>query len=448
MTLKRQTLSVCLIVKNEESCLGDCLASVRPVADQIVVVDTGSTDRTVAIAREHGAEVYSFRWIDDFSAARNTSISYATGDWILWLDADETLMEKSQKELLSLLREEKSPVIYGVQIKNIKRDGTYSLSGAHRLFNNFKGIYFFGRIHEQVSPSVVRLGGVERESNIVLYHTGYNYSGGKAAAKNERNRNLLLQQVEENPKSAYAHYTLAQHLAINRDYDKALGHYERAVALKQFDKKMTVSLYNTYSETLFALGKYQEAKKYIRKSLSLQPVQAAGYYLQYKLALKDQQPEKAVLYLKKLLRVTRQLKGQKKRVSTDILIPDEKIKFTLAGLYSDLGNAPNAIDLYEELLQKRPNHREIINRLIHLYQETNNLTALEKVLTSAGTSILEDESYTELLGITRIKQEKFQQALPLFENLYTQNPKNDRIKKILIGLYGKTGNIERAQALL
>ena len=90
----RTRLTVCLIVKNEEKFLGQCLDSVRGLADQIVVVDTGSTDRTVDIAREHGAEVHTFAWCDDFSAARNAALEHATGDWILMLDADEELPPK------------------------------------------------------------------------------------------------------------------------------------------------------------------------------------------------------------------------------------------------------------------------------------------------------------------------------------------------------------------
>src|SRR5205823_1109121 len=82
-------LSVCLIVKNEERFLAQSLKSVREIAQQIVVVDTGSTDRTVEIAKEFGAEVHSFTWCDDFSAARNVALEHATGDWVLALDADE-----------------------------------------------------------------------------------------------------------------------------------------------------------------------------------------------------------------------------------------------------------------------------------------------------------------------------------------------------------------------
>src|SRR5882724_11685213 len=91
-------LSVCFIARNEEKNLPRALASVRGIADEVIVADTGSTDRTVEIAKESGAIVCHFPWCDDFSAARNFAISHARGDWILWMDADEELLPESVNE--------------------------------------------------------------------------------------------------------------------------------------------------------------------------------------------------------------------------------------------------------------------------------------------------------------------------------------------------------------
>ena len=91
----RPKLSLCMIIKNEEEHLGECLESTRAFIDELIVVDTGSTDSSVAIARQHGASVFFHKWENDFARHRNQSISYATGDWILILDGDEELMEGS-----------------------------------------------------------------------------------------------------------------------------------------------------------------------------------------------------------------------------------------------------------------------------------------------------------------------------------------------------------------
>lgn len=107
-----------MIVKNEEKYLDDCLKSVKGAVQQIVIIDTGSTDGTVEIAKKYKADVHHFKWIDDFSAARNESIKYASGDWILWMDADERLKPDSVSRLKKLLKPEKKAVAYIIQIHN------------------------------------------------------------------------------------------------------------------------------------------------------------------------------------------------------------------------------------------------------------------------------------------------------------------------------------------
>ncbi|HWD18472.1 MAG TPA: glycosyltransferase, partial [Verrucomicrobiae bacterium] len=145
-------LSVCLIVKNEEAFLDACLASVRGLADQIVVVDTGSTDRTIEIARAHGAEVHAFAWCDDFSAARNAALERATGDWILSLDADEELLPAHRE---TLRREMANPdaLAYRLPIINQGREDE-GCSYVPRLFRNAPGLFFLGRVHEQAFSSI------------------------------------------------------------------------------------------------------------------------------------------------------------------------------------------------------------------------------------------------------------------------------------------------------
>ena len=108
---RKPRLSVCMIVKNEERFLGQCLASVKGLADELIIIDTGSTDRTVEIAREHGAQVGHFEWCNDFAAARNASIAPATGDWILFLDADEELSSAEKQTLPTLLASNNTALI-------------------------------------------------------------------------------------------------------------------------------------------------------------------------------------------------------------------------------------------------------------------------------------------------------------------------------------------------
>src|SRR5262249_16337399 len=100
----RPLISLCMIVRDEERCLRECLESIRPWVDEMVVVDTGSTDRTKAIARDCGARVFDVPWVPEFAAARNAGLEQAHGDWIFWMDADDVISTDCAKQLRELVR--------------------------------------------------------------------------------------------------------------------------------------------------------------------------------------------------------------------------------------------------------------------------------------------------------------------------------------------------------
>ncbi|MFO1488997.1 MAG: glycosyltransferase [Verrucomicrobiota bacterium] len=221
-------LTVCLIAKNEEKFLGQCLKSIRGLAQQIVVVDTGSTDRTVEIAKEHGAEVHSFTWCDDFSAARNAALEHATGDWVLMLDADEELPADQHAKLLADLK--KLPVGYRLPLVNQgENDGP---SYVPRLYRNAPGLFYHGRVHEQVFPSVVALGkawGLATElGSAQLLHHGYTKELVQDRNKIERNLHLLRLAIQENPADANLLMNLGLELVRSGDLPGGLVKYREA----------------------------------------------------------------------------------------------------------------------------------------------------------------------------------------------------------------------------
>ena len=194
-------LSVCLIAKNEEKFIGQCLASVRDLAAQIVLVDTGSTDRTVEIAREFKAEVHSFAWTDDFSAARNEALKHATGDWVLFIDADEELIPEHKTTLLKEIQAS-AVMAWRLPIIDVGREKE-GCSYVPRLFRNAPGLFFVGRVHEQVFTSIeVRRqewGLANRLGKTALLHHGYTAQVVADRNKIERNLALLERAVEELP---------------------------------------------------------------------------------------------------------------------------------------------------------------------------------------------------------------------------------------------------------
>ncbi len=226
-------LSVCLIAKNEEKFLGRCLASVRSLAAQIIVVDTGSTDRTVEIAREHGAEVHEFAWCDDFSAARNEALKYANGDWILMLDADEEFLAEHHR---TLQQEMQSTGVMAFRLPIIDEGREQEgCSYVPRLFRNAPALFFVGRVHEQVFSSVevrCREWGLENcLGKAALLHHGYVQEVVTNRDKIARNLRLLELAIQELPGEPNLLMNLGLELVRSGKLDAGLARYREALQL-------------------------------------------------------------------------------------------------------------------------------------------------------------------------------------------------------------------------
>jgi GT2 family glycosyltransferase/glycosyltransferase involved in cell wall biosynthesis/Tfp pilus assembly protein PilF len=226
-------LSVCLITKNEENFLAQCLASVRTIASQIIVVDTGSTDRTVEIARNHGAEIQQFAWCDDFSAARNEALKHATGDWILVLDADEELSPEHRQTILDEMQST-AAMAYRLPIidKGREQEGC---SYVPRLFRNAPALFFVGRVHEQVFSSLevrCREWGLEnRFGKAALLHHGYTAEVVASREKIARNLRLLELAIQELPGEPNLLMSLGLELVRSGQLEAGLERYREALRL-------------------------------------------------------------------------------------------------------------------------------------------------------------------------------------------------------------------------
>ena len=211
---QRALISLTMIVKNEESNLPRVLASARGLADELVVVDTGSTDRTVEIARAHGAKDFSFEWIDDFSAARNYALERATGDWVLILDGDDVALESAPGALRAEVAAQPDHVFFmRVPVRSPGGDGTgSSVIGSRRLFRNVPEIRWHNRIHENLFHATR-----EHEPDIevaarslMIDHHGYAVDDPAVHAKRaRRNSRMLRQAIADSPENPYLPYYLA-----------------------------------------------------------------------------------------------------------------------------------------------------------------------------------------------------------------------------------------------
>ena len=223
-------ISVCIIAKNEERRIEKCLASVKPCGFEIIVVDTGSTDRTKEIAARYADKVLDFAWCDDFSAARNYSLQAASNNWIFMLDCDEWI-EHIDVEELNYFRKRHADSVGAVTRKNlVTQDGRYVLNNTdntERFFNR-KLYRYAGIIHEQLVP----IRGREFPCLLLhteILHTGYDMTPEEQIAKGRRNLTLLHRQLEQEPENPYVYYQLGKGYEIVEDYQAACDWYGKGL---------------------------------------------------------------------------------------------------------------------------------------------------------------------------------------------------------------------------
>lgn len=215
-----KTIALTMIVKNEARSLARCLDSVAPWVDKMIVLDTGSTDDTIAIARAHGAEVYERRWTNDFAAARNAALAHSDADWNLVLDADEWLT--SGGEYLQALRHDSRRAVHNIRVDSDLGNGSNILISSHRIPRILpQGVRYKGRIHEQPAHNLPVV-----DASVAVRHDGYMQA--QLDTKKGRNLALLEETLAEMPDNPYMHFQLGKQYDIEQQHDKALSFYHRA----------------------------------------------------------------------------------------------------------------------------------------------------------------------------------------------------------------------------
>lgn len=282
------TVSLCMIVKNEERYLAQCLASVKPIVDEMIVVDTGSTDHTLSIAQVFGATVHHFNWTGSFSDARNYAISRANGKWILIMDADERISPRDYDGFRAVIRESlPTRDAWSVPIRNYsnrvhiqgwtandgaypeeeRADGWYPAERV-RLFPNDPRIRYEGVVHELVEPALRQHGFTIHEAPIVAHHYG-EIEGlpDNLMEKQLRYYELGKQKLNKNPNDLVALSELAVQAGELGLFDEELALWDRLLALRPD----TVEALFGKGHALINLKRYVEASKVSLRALQLDP---------------------------------------------------------------------------------------------------------------------------------------------------------------------------------
>ncbi len=276
-------ISVCIIARNEEQHIEECLKRIKPYHYEIVLVDTGSTDKTLEIAAKYTDKIYHFDWINDFSAAKNFAVLKASNDWILSLDCDEYLEHLDEKELSGLMAQYPERAGRILLRNRFRQNGLTNFENVRlcRFFNR-KYYCFSGKIHEQVTPLAdFRTGNGKAPDGgfsvykdmtatslpipvyaapITVLHVGYDGSEEEMQAKSRRNIALLEQELKTAGPDAYLYYQLAQSCMKLKDYEKAYEWFNLGLSMDiEPSQDYVQNMVESYGYCLLDMKRFQEA---------------------------------------------------------------------------------------------------------------------------------------------------------------------------------------------
>lgn len=280
-----QTLSLCMITKNEEKNIKACLDSMVNIADEIIIVDTGSTDRTIEIAKYYGAKVFSYKWNDDFSEARNISLEKATKDWIIVLDGDEVLPKEDGKKLKNIINATSMEALY-LRLENIVDNKSLGDAVVLRVFRNNKLYRFRNKMHEQVIFSIEENGGKDKiqATNLKILHYGYDPKIYNMVDKQKRNLKILESYPEEE-RDGYFYYSIGNEYSRANDIKKSLEMYYKGLGFARNNYPDKLPSYLPYlilniSKSLASQKKYDEAINILSEFKNKYPNFRDLYFLQ------------------------------------------------------------------------------------------------------------------------------------------------------------------------
>lgn len=375
---KQIRISQCMIVKNEEANIEKALSWGKGVVWEQIVVDTGSSDRTVELAERMGANVYSFPWTDDFSAAKNFAVSKAKGEWIVFLDADEVFAPGDEKKLLTLLEqmEVQNKEIEGIwtALMNVDEKGKIFSSGSQiRVFRNLPGLRYHRRIHENLrweDGHAMRLGDATKLLSIL--HTGYQEEALAKKRSSRRNQKLILKELEEHPGDHEMMGYLGDDYMTRREYEEASEWFQKSIdampqVLDSHDLRSALTFYSLM-EILASKDEEKRLDELYRQAVSLLPEEPDFDYVYGRwMVCKNRFPE-GKRYLEQALKKLEQ-SGSYNRA--------RNLGGNLAKAYEDLawcclmtGDANRAVELCAAVLRADPGAMNALMILLKAFRGT------------------------------------------------------------------------------
>ncbi|MFI5456415.1 MAG: glycosyltransferase, partial [Isosphaerales bacterium] len=360
---KQCKVSLTTIVRDEQKNLSHALESVAGLFDEIVVVDTGSTDRTIEIARSFGARVFDFVWVDDFGAARNAALARATGDYAFWLDADDVVDPPEREKLRALLDQLRAgdEACYVVRCKcdpSPDGSGGETVVDHIRLFPLREDVRWTYRVHEQILPALKRAGVPVRWTGITVRHTGY-VDKPLRARKLDRDTKILREDVEDQPDDPFILFNLGSISVERQDWLAALGFLRRSLAGSAPTDSITRKLFALIALAHQKLGDSQAALRTCAKGLRLAPDDAELLFREAVVHRNRGESGEAERCWRRILTLPRPDQFS----SVDQGIYGHLTRRNLAALAAERGDHAEAGKLWTEVLAECPGDREALAKL-------------------------------------------------------------------------------------
>ena len=266
--MEKAFISLCMICKNEEKTIGNALKSVKDIVDEIIVVDTGSTDNSIDIVKSYGGKVYKEEWNDDFSYIRNIALDKAKGEWILILDCDEIINDSGKDRILRYIRDSKCYKGLNLRVASFINGKKRSIENSIRLFRNDENIRFKGKIQESVKESIIRNYG--KESISFTDAQIFNYGNDKNIVDIEEKSKRNLSTLESyGKKDIYYFFRLGNEFGKTGNFEDALQNYDEVMKILEEEKEdmsdLIPKIIINRTKALHQLKMYKEEEDFLEK---------------------------------------------------------------------------------------------------------------------------------------------------------------------------------------
>ena len=422
--------SLCIITKNEEKNLADCIGPLRELFKDIVVVDTGSTDKTRELARALGARVFEFPWVDNFAAARNETLRHALGRFVFWMDADDRIDQENVAKLKRLLENlPDANVAFVMKCLCVARapGETATVVDHVRLFRNDPHIRWKYRVHEQILPGVKSAGGRSEWSDVVIRHIGYT-DPALRGRKLERDLRLLKLEEQEKPDDAFTLFNLGSHYHEVNKPAEALPYLRRSLEKSHSQDSIVRKLYATIAQCERSLDRLDAAVAACADGRRHYPDDAELLFLEGSLLHAQGKRDGAIERYQRLLESTEGMHF----ASVDIGLRGYKARHNLAVIYMEQQRYSESEAQLRAVLVEEPafkQSRMLLGEVLVRKHDWDGLERYADELAKSGPA--GDIDAAALRGRARIARKEFGAARFSLRQATLQHPQALRLWQLL-----------------